>query len=518
VPETPLLHYLRLQRGLDRDILSALRVSAASIESELRRLEGRAGIGAAARSYQLTQSQAYINREMARFWGQAGNTIAEHQANAAAEAAEASLRENQTLSRLFSKPDLDYMARSTRATAAQGLETAMQRVSGASYVPLAESVYQNTALTSGKVDDIVTSALARGASAAELARDVRGFINPNTPGGVRYASMRLGRTELNNAFHASQIQQAQKSPWVVAVQWHLSGSHPKPDECNEYAEGGDLKDGLWKPGSVPGKPHPQCLCYTTTVDVGRDEFIKQFDAGQYDEFISSEFPDLPSAAPAKTMMPPLKTSETSWDLHVLDGDYDRGREWQRLSNPRDRAEMLWSETYAGSNSIRQVLVNRLEGRSDLYGIDLEQREFKRYLARDWDTDELIYTLDDLGNELRAAADHIGRRMNNPQVVPKMFRGMHVDDPSIFQVGDVIPSDLSSWTSRQGVGEMYARINSDNQHPVLMVMRDGEGVGFDSDTVRDVYDKHDEHLVRGTLRISRIFRRDDYTVVEVDYAP
>ena len=285
---TPLVEYLTLQRALDRDILSSLRASAASVEGELRRLQSRTGIGNQMRSAQLAASQAEINRQMAAHWSRVGNLTAAAQANAAAEAAEAVFRSSSALSDVFDPGDLDYMTRSVRASAVQNVSTAMERVSGSSYVPLAESVYDNAALTSGKIDEIVTSALARGASAAELARDVRGFVNPNTPGGVRYASNRLARTELNNAFHASQVRQAQQEPWTLAMLWNLSGSHPKPDECNVYAEdthfeGGEA--GQFKPAEVPGKPHPNCLCYMTTVNVDRDEFIRQFEAGQYDTYL-----------------------------------------------------------------------------------------------------------------------------------------------------------------------------------------------------------------------------------------
>lgn len=500
MPETPLLHYLRLQRGLDRDVLSALRVSAASIESELRRLEGRVGVGAAVRSHQLTQSQAYINREMARFWGQAGNTIAEHQANAAAEAAEAFLRSNPTLSRLFSQADLDYMSRSTRASAAQGLETAMQRVSGASYVPLAESVYNNAALTSGKVDDIVTSALARGASAAELAKDVRGFINPNTPGGVRYASMRLGRTELNNAFHASQIQQAQKSPWVTAVMWNLSGSHPKPDECNEYADdthftGGEA--GQFKPMEVPSKPHPNCLCYTTTVDVGRDEFIKQFETGQYDEFLESEFPDLPG----RDTLPPdiLPPSSPARSSLISKGS----------GSTPGQDEMFWTRTFDGSKAVRQVHLNRLAGEEDFAGINFRTTGFKNAYLNHGETVERVK------QRVLDSADALGARLNSPEEFSKqLFRGMSVKDPSIFKVGDTVPSDMTSWTPLSSVAREYSSLGSGDS--VLMkLVSPSKGIRLNSKAVRKRF-THDEHLIWGDLRVVQVTRTKAETIVEVEY--
>lgn len=287
--ETPLVTYVRLQRALDRDVLRLLQVTYASVSADLRTLENRAGIGAAVRADQLRYTIVAINREMSRFWAAQGDLVQAHQFTAAAAASEAML-DKGLLRAVFPSSDVDYLVRSARTAAQQSLKVAMERVAGNSYIPLAESVYNNAALTSGHIDTLVDAALGRGASAADLAKDVRAFINPNTPGGVRYASMRLGRTELNNAFHASQIRQAQESPWTTGVRWNLSGSHPVPDECNEYAEsehfeGGDA--GVFKPSDVPGKPHPQCLCYTTTVDVDRDEFIRMFENGSFDRYLNS---------------------------------------------------------------------------------------------------------------------------------------------------------------------------------------------------------------------------------------
>lgn len=289
---SPLIDYLKVQKATDQQILNALRDSAASIDRELRRLESQVGIGAAVRAEQLRMVQIRTQEEMARLWTRVGEITEAQKAVAAGEAARGILANNSVLSTLFSEADRDYMARSAAATAARGLEAVERRLEGSSYVPLAESVYKNNAVANGAVDNLVNAALARGASAAELAKDVRDYVNPNTPGGARYASLRLARTEINNSFHASQVKTAQESPWVTGVLWNLSGSHPVPDECNTYAEtqhfdGGDV--GVFKPTEVPGKPHPNCLCYTTTVDVDRDEFIRQFETGAYDTYLQEQF-------------------------------------------------------------------------------------------------------------------------------------------------------------------------------------------------------------------------------------
>lgn len=300
MPTPPALApYLRLQVAQDRAILLAMGQSAQRVEAALKRLEGKTGIGAAVRRDQLRVAQAEINREAARLWKGLGQEMLANQALAAAAGAETALEATQGLwSRLL--PDAEarkVMVRSVRASAEQSLKVAAERISGTSYIPLADSVYTNLAVHRGKIDELINGALARGASARELAAEVRDYVNPNTPGGVRYAAMRLGRTELNNAFHASQVRQARTMPWVEKVKWHLSGSHPKPDECNDYADYGG--EGLWAPNEVPAKPHPNCLCYTTPVTVSEEEFLKQYQAGAYDDYMNEVAPELyvPPVAP-----------------------------------------------------------------------------------------------------------------------------------------------------------------------------------------------------------------------------
>lgn len=332
MPETPLLTYLRIQRATDRDVLAALRSSAASVDGELRRLQGRVGAGNTMRREQLLHSQAAINREMATLFTRVGKTVEANSAEAAAAGAESILRESESLlRRIVSAEDYDYMLRSVRESAAQSLEALRMRVSGSSYVPLAESVWGTHAAVNGKIGQLVNDALARGASAAELARDVRAYVNPNTPGGVRYAALRLGRTELNNAFHAAQVAQAQDEPWTVAVRWHLSGSHPVPDECNDYAEKVHMDDGepgLWDPEEVPSKPHPNCLCYTTPETPDVEQFIDQYFDGKYDPYLEDEGVDVP---------PPV---EDQMSVSQIESAY------QRLSAPQgpysNRAVVDWT--------------------------------------------------------------------------------------------------------------------------------------------------------------------------------
>lgn len=153
---------------------------------------------------------------------------------------------------------------------------------------LSERVYKNAALSSGRIDSMIDGLVASGASAREIASRVVGFIDPNTPGGASYAAMRLGRTELNNAFHTTTVRLAADQPWVVGMRWNLSGSHPRTDICNDLADrSSNLGRGVYAKGDVPGKPHPHCLCYVTPVTPDRKQFINNFNNGHYDNYLNS---------------------------------------------------------------------------------------------------------------------------------------------------------------------------------------------------------------------------------------
>lgn len=283
VDRRPLISYLRVQRDQDRRMIAILRRTSTRIDDELRRLEARAGIGAAVRRDQLRLTQVELHRELAELWRQLGLQILAGREEAAAAAIE-SIYPPTLLRSVFPAADVDYLLRSAKTQAASTIEVVEARLK-ISRIPLARSVYKSEQLVSGQVDAIVDEALARGASARELAKDVRRFVNPNVRGGVRYAAMRLGRTELNNAFHATQVQSGITTPWTHGLRWNLSGSHPRPDECNEYAEHGGT--GVWDPKEVPAKPHPNCLCFMTPEVDDRATFIDRYVAGDFDNFVDS---------------------------------------------------------------------------------------------------------------------------------------------------------------------------------------------------------------------------------------
>jgi hypothetical protein len=157
-------------------------------------------------------------------------------------------------------------------------------------ITLSDKVYRNKALSQGYVDRAINNGLLLGKSAAEIAKDVIGYIDPNVRGGASYAAMRLGRSEVLNAYHTTAINRYKANPWVEKVKWNLSGSHPRPDECNEYADSVHIKNGKageFFPEDIPAKPHPNCLCYIEPVVMDLDTFAKNFKSGKFDDYVES---------------------------------------------------------------------------------------------------------------------------------------------------------------------------------------------------------------------------------------
>lgn len=250
----PLLRYLTVQTKLDSELSAVLKVAAADTERRITRVRG---VVEQSRLAVLLREIREIQQDL---WVRGVGELVGRRLQDAREAA----------SRAADALD-DWLERVAGVRRAQMLTDAFRRqidrgiAVDATRVPseLSARVYRNADLASKRIERIIRSAVIRGQSAKELAQQVRPMIDPSSPGGVSYAAMRLGRTELNNAFHQNQIAQAQRS-WVSGVKWNLSRSHPEKDVCDLYAEHDEgLGRGVWDKQRVPPKPHPQCLCYVT---------------------------------------------------------------------------------------------------------------------------------------------------------------------------------------------------------------------------------------------------------------
>jgi hypothetical protein len=269
----PLTLYLRGERIAEAGIIDDLRDATADAGRRINKLESKHGIGAVVRRAQLAMIRRELRSVTNELWKNvnkrirsAGNAVAD-----AASEAEAVLE--RILFRAVGVRDSEALFASQRAYARRTVATYLSR--GQNGIGLSQRVYRTSQLANGFVDRAVNRVILQGGSWQDIAKEVKPMIDPNTKGGVSYAAKRLGRTELNNAFHTTQQASAEINPFVVALRWNLSMSHAKEDRCDLLAVGhskGKTK-GLYLPGDLPSKPHPQCLCYTTNEMMDEDAFL-----------------------------------------------------------------------------------------------------------------------------------------------------------------------------------------------------------------------------------------------------
>jgi hypothetical protein len=284
-PRSWLKRQLQVMEATDREVIAVLKQARLDINRQLRVLESRGGIGTAVRSEQLRLAKAAILREQATLWRKLGDIIRARRL----EAAERVIRSSQLVDQvaLVALGGISDGAASARAiadaerSAVRGhLDRMIARAQGDSYIPLSDRVYRSETGLRSQLDRKINSALSRGLSAREFSAEVSQFINPFTPGGLRYAAMRLARTEINNAAHAVAVDAAKDKPWVAAMTWHLSASHPRPDRCDQLAH-----NGPYQPKEVPGKPHPHCFCFVTPELLPFKQFEANLLAGSYDGYL-----------------------------------------------------------------------------------------------------------------------------------------------------------------------------------------------------------------------------------------
>ena len=280
---TFLFAYISVQEAADKRIDALLRQARDDAEREIERLAGKEGVGAKVRSAQLVGSRGAITRILERLFALLRDTIRESQKEASLAAAEANIKWERDLLRII-EPDAarrSSLEEALRQTAERSVQSMITRVLKTD-MPLSKRVYGTQRNTIAKVKAIVNNSIARGDSANDIAKKVREHISPSTPGGVNFAAKRLARTEINNAFHAQSIHDAQDRPWVREMTWHLSKTHtPRPgDACELYA-----RRGRFPIDAVPAKPHPQCMCFVTANQPPMEVFAADVANGRYDDWL-----------------------------------------------------------------------------------------------------------------------------------------------------------------------------------------------------------------------------------------
>ena len=271
--EAPIKTFARATVKTDQAILRLLAEAARDASRDAERLAAGPAFAGQSRAAQQRLVTRQLHLAMRDLMENTGSMIIFGEKQAAA----AALESMTFLQRPFGTEHRD-LQRTLRYTAQAGVDAYVSREEN--LVQLSRRVYRSTVLLSGQVDREIAKGLLRGLSARELAARVEHFIDPRTPGGASYAATRLARTEINNAFHQTQIRYTREMPWVEGYRWHLSGSHGRPDVCNEMA-----RHGVYRKTDVPSKPHPHCLCYITTETHDNATFYRRMHSGAYDNYL-----------------------------------------------------------------------------------------------------------------------------------------------------------------------------------------------------------------------------------------
>jgi len=298
----------------DREVLRMLRDAKKRVDKILAELpQGKQDL----RRAQLEQTRAKILAEQANIFERLNDIVSARRARAASRAARLSAAADNALLRLVGKgAQGQFLYESALQVSQRGIDAAMARMK-LSALPLSKRIYNTSVWMQGRLGRLINETLASGLNAKEFAKRARDWFNPNTPGGVRYAAMRLARTEINNAFHSMSAQKYADTPWIDEVEWNLSKSHPKPDICNTYA-----KESPYDSKRVPARPHPQCMCYITSNPIDEDDFVENFLKGDYDQFLDDELakngwqePEEPEPTRVADAGTHAQTPEKSFNLH-----------------------------------------------------------------------------------------------------------------------------------------------------------------------------------------------------------
>lgn len=275
--EPPIVTYFRAAKATDDDILKRLAQAAADARKRATALAG------AARGAEYTLRAAQLHQAMRQIWEGVGFLTIFGEKETAQAAVEASFDLQKNIYKNF-PASVEMML---KMQAMSGIDSFISRRENT--LQLSKRVYGNLNIFTNRVDKQIEIGLLQGQSAAEIGKRVESLINPKVMGGVKYAAMRLARTELSNAFHFTTIRHTREMPWVQGYKWNLSDSHKIPDDCNRYAQEqhhDKFPAGVFKKTDVPGKPHPQCMCYITVWVMDDDQFIKAFNAGRFNQYLN----------------------------------------------------------------------------------------------------------------------------------------------------------------------------------------------------------------------------------------
>lgn len=141
---------------------------------------------------------------------------------------------------------------------------------------LSDRIWNTSATTRNRLNLFLDEVIRDGRGAASIAQELEQFLVPGrslvrtrAPYGTdaSFDAMRIARTEITRAHAQAAEMSATMNPFVEGLRWNLSGSHPRPDVCDDNARGGPNGDGTYPlTSAMPALPaHSHCLCYWSNV-------------------------------------------------------------------------------------------------------------------------------------------------------------------------------------------------------------------------------------------------------------
>lgn len=289
--------YLKVQAPVDKKVRDVLILAAENAYNQLIAETSKSSFSATVKSAQLRISLKEIREILRALFGDIKPIIEAGQRDGAGVAFDAFTdTDREYLKRAFLETlkVLDPRAnekdvrrilagyiRGARVGAINNVQHSINSLTKSDH-PLSVRVYRAEKLANNWVKNQVAAGIASGTDPRKIAIVVKNSIRPSTPGGVSYAAMRLARTEVNNAFHATSISIAEDRPWVKGMKWNRSKVYNPKSTCICQR----LANQIFTVSQVPAKPHPQCRCFVTPEVEAWDSFLRHLTAGQYRSWLS----------------------------------------------------------------------------------------------------------------------------------------------------------------------------------------------------------------------------------------
>ncbi|NFS21400.1 hypothetical protein FDE82_04595 [Clostridium botulinum] len=164
---------------------------------------------------------------------------------------------------------------------------------------LSDNIWSKSKKYRDNITTIIQSAIAGGQDCVKTARALEKYvlagkngretltkeypkmmarIGNRIPSDISYEALRLARSEMTSAYGEATISAGMVSPSCNGIKFILSGSHPKPDICDDITgvDNHGLGIGVYPIDEAPNYPfHPNCLCITTTVNEQPEQFVER---------------------------------------------------------------------------------------------------------------------------------------------------------------------------------------------------------------------------------------------------